>query len=163
MMQYLEPYRLVTPRRYDLAVKWRYFRYLITGEDEDSERVYIWHIAQRRMSGFVDAEKQNWDDFYEGVRNLLVSMINNGFDPKHAIPIDPDGELLGGAHRVACALALGESVHVRPMHHRAWAPSWGRDWFVEHGMESADLARLDADWKLMQQLYGTDHARRKAV
>lgn len=66
------------------------------------------------------------------------------------MPIDPNGELLDGSHRVACALALGtDEITVRREARRAWAPSWNYEWFVQNGMSHDDLARLCQDWKAL--------------
>src|SRR5688572_21516981 len=129
---------LVTERRYDLAVKWRLFRHWLEGSDEDSVRVYLWHIAarsgKRLQQGLAtDAWKMTLDDYVVSAALLCRSMAYSGFDPSHAVPIDPDGELLGGAHRVACALALGlDVVPVERRENRVWAPAWGIDWFRDN-------------------------------
>jgi hypothetical protein len=75
-------------------------------------------------------------------------MAYHGFNPSGAIPIDPDGELLNGSHRVACARALGiESVPVIHEARRVFAPAWGLAWFHDNGMDQEDLNRLKADWQ----------------
>jgi hypothetical protein len=134
-------------------VKWRFFRHLCTGDDPDSERIYRWHLSARKAANAkinlgMDS-KSGSDQYVADCRNLLVSMVNKGFDLAHAIPIDPDGELLGGAHRLACALALGiDVVPVTRQPQYVWAPSWGRD-FITNGMNEADIHRLEQDWKLI--------------
>ena len=131
----------------DLAVKYRFFRHLCVGDDPDSERLYIWHIESRKAANAkinlgMDS-KSGTDQYVTDCRNLLISMANRGFDPAYAIPVDPDGELLGGAHRVACALALGiETVPVERKDQRVWAPAWDRQWFVDNGMSASDLERV---------------------
>lgn len=98
----------------------------------------------------TDQWKRTVHDYVHSAAILLYSMSINGFDPDHVIPIDPDGELLGGAHRLACTLALGiDTVPVKPHEQRIWAPAWGRDWFVDNGMAEDDLIRLDVDWKAL--------------
>lgn len=95
----------------------------------------------------MDANKDTLDDYLRIARRLFSSMRDHGFHPSGAIPIDPNGELLGGAHRTACALALKiETVPVIRHEREAWAPAWGRDWFVENGMAEKDLVRLGQDW-----------------
>jgi hypothetical protein len=137
----------------DLAVKWRLFRYLLSGEDADAVRIYLWHIEKRsgaRMQQGLatDAWKRSLDDYLASAASLCRSMAYHGFHPSGAIPIDPDGELLGGAHRVACALALGiETVPVDRRADRVWAPRWDYEWFVANGMGEDGLSRLKADWE----------------
>lgn len=143
---------LVTPRRFDIAVKWRYFRHLLTGGDADSERVYKWHLQARKAANAkvnlgMDG-KANTDQYVEDSRNLLVSMAINGFNPEYPIPIDPDGELLGGAHRLACALALGiDAVPVERREQKVWAPAWDMNHFYHNDASAEDMQRIATDWK----------------
>ena len=146
---------LVTLRRFDIAVKFRFFSHLCMGDDPDSERVYRWHIAARRNANAeinlgTDGEKDGIDDYVKTCKSLLVSISTKGFDPVYAVPIVPDGELLSGAHRLACALALGfGDIPVRRIAKTVWAPAWGRQWFIDNGVDLKDLARIEADWKAL--------------
>lgn len=136
-------------------MKWRLFRHLLEGNDGDAVPLYLWHLEKRsgaRMAAGIatDGWKVNTDDYLASAASLAISMAHRGFDPAYAIPVDPDGELLGGAHRVACALALGiEAVPVRNERRLCWAPSWSIDWFEAHGMCEEDLSRLKADWEVL--------------
>lgn len=145
---------LITPRRIDLAVKWRFFCHLLNGDDPDSERVYRWHIEARKVANAkvnlgMDS-KSGTDQYVTDCHNLISSMQQHGFLPKYAVPIDLDGELLGGAHRVACAVALGiDQVPVSREDRYVFAPSWGFAWFLDNGMPTDDLERLDQDWRAL--------------
>lgn len=160
----LPPHKLVTPRRWDLAVKWRFFRHLQLTNDPDSTRVYGWHLLARRAANAkldigmdskkaaLDLEDREYVDRYiQTAHGLLVSMKANGFVPRFAIPIDPNGELLGGAHRVACALAL-ELAEIPVENHTryAWAPEWGDAWFAANGMDIQNLMRVEHDWQTIK-------------
>jgi hypothetical protein len=138
-------------------VKWRLFRHLLWGNDHDAVRVYRFHIDQRQASnaklGLGMDGKVNTDHYIETAAALCASMAHRGFVdiPEWRIPVDPNGELLGGAHRVACALALEiEEVPVVRMTTPAWAPPWGEAWFIENGMEPEDLERLRQDWAALR-------------
>jgi hypothetical protein len=142
----------------DLAVKWRFFRALLCGGgDADSERVYRWHIEERsgarlRHGITTDRWKRTLDDYVEAAKSLVSSMSGNGFLPYWAVPIDADGELLDGSHRVACALACElPAVYVDPQPRKVWAPAWGIDWFKACGMPKDDMDRMLAHWELMRQ------------
>jgi hypothetical protein len=92
----------------------------------------------------TDAWKQNVDDYLASAVWLFQSMQKWGFDPEHAVPTDPDGELLNGSHRVACALALGiEEIPVIHEARRVWAPAWDAAWFRAHGLDAATIAALE--------------------
>lgn len=141
----------------DLAVKWRFFRHLLGGKDANAERIYRWHIEQRsgprmQLGLPTDQWKKTTADYVKGARDLLRSMEQYGFMPlRGSIPVDPDGELLGGAHRVACAMALGiPLVSINRLGSHVWAPPWCREWFIEHGMAPRDLLELDVAWEAMR-------------
>ena len=95
----------------------------------------------------TDGWKRTPEDYVKACEHLAESMKSHGYRSDEPIPLDRNGELLGGAHRVACAAALGikeVSVARRPTQ-EVWAPPWPREWFVEHGMWMHDLKRLDED------------------
>lgn len=96
----------------------------------------------------TDQWKRSAEDYLSSAKALFRSMVEKGFDPKCPVPIDPDGELLNGSHRVACALAL-EIVEISTvrMDRKVWAPAWNEAWFLTNGMDSKDLERLRRDWK----------------
>ena len=99
----------------------------------------------------TDKWKLTLDDYVRSARNLYDSMAKDGFQSSGAIPVDPDGELLDGSHRVACALAQGISlVSVMRLTRKAWAPPWGVSWFVEHGMQHDEIRRITNDWIAMK-------------
>lgn len=95
----------------------------------------------------TDMWKSSLRDYLTSARELYASMEKHGFLPSGAVPIDPNGELLNGAHRVACALALGiESLFVTQETRQAWAPAWDFEWFKAHGMPDSELERLQRDF-----------------
>jgi hypothetical protein len=93
----------------------------------------------------TDAWKRNIDDYLASAVWLFQSMQKYGFDPDHAVPIDPAGELLNGSHRVACALALGiKEIPVIHEKRMAWAPAWNAAWFRSNGLDEGTIAALQA-------------------
>lgn len=100
----------------------------------------------------MDQGKPDDEVYLPQARALLGSMVEKGFDPVYAIPVDPDGEILGGAHRLACALALQlDSVPIVRRPQKAWAPPWGEDWFKANGMSAEDFVRLRQDWETISK------------
>jgi len=128
---------------------------LATGDDPKSEELYRWHLSARKAANAkinlgMDG-KSDTDRYVADCRNLLVSMATRGFDPAGAIPVDPDGEPLGGAHRVACALALGiETVPIERKEQYVWAPAWDMNWFNDNGARSEAMVRIGQDWKALR-------------
>jgi hypothetical protein len=155
-MRLADPRSLVTSRRLDLAVKWRFFRSMAGSGMPGAEELYRWHIARRsgdRMAAGLptDKWKRSVDDYVTGAKALYSSMRETGFHLDEPVPVDPAGELLGGAHRVACAIALGiHEIAVESRPETVWAPAWGYEWFAGQGMSSSELTALLADWTEMR-------------
>jgi hypothetical protein len=125
------------------VVKWRLFR---SPDDPETQNLYLWHIAHRRNSGFVDSTKDSISVFIPQAKALLASMATIGFDRNHAIPVDANGDILGGAHRTACALSLGINAIAERRAETAWAPAWDASWFKKHGMPEEIVGELLTDY-----------------
>lgn len=137
-------------------MKVRFFNHLRGGDDTDSERIYRWHIEKRSGHRFnlgvvTDKWKRCIEDYIRGALSLRASMEMFGYESQYPVPIDIDGELLDGSHRVACALALGiESVPVKRESRKTWAPAWDLTWFAQNGMAKEDLDRLCLDFEALK-------------
>jgi hypothetical protein len=91
----------------------------------------------------TDKWKCSLGDYETAAVSLAASMRSSGFLPTNPIPIDVDGELLNGSHRVACALALGiEQVPFIQENRKAWAPAWDVAWFIKNGMPNTNLMEI---------------------
>ena len=134
-------------------MKWRFFRHLQSGGDADDCALYRWHIERRsgvriRAGVATDGWKRSIDEYVTSATALFKSMDRFGF--LGSVPVDPDGELLDGSHRVACAVALGmPDIPVAPMSRKVWAPAWDYDWFKAR-MTQDGLDRVMADWAAMR-------------
>ena len=100
----------------------------------------------------MDGNKAADATYVPAAKALFASMKVEGFQPYWPIPVGRDGEILDGAHRTACAIALGLEVLVQATANVSWAPAWGRSWFVENDMPPADLDRLEADYSRLIEL-----------
>jgi len=155
----LPPNRLVTPRRLDLAVKYRLFAHLSGGDvPPNTLDLYFRHIKERVQHRWaqglpMDRWKRELRHYGQGAINLHHSMRVMGYDKTRPIDIDMDGEIFGGAHRIACAIALGikEIPVVEHTKQRVTAPAWGADWFRHHGFDDRDVESLVAELEQMKQ------------
>ena len=140
-----------------MAVKWRFFQSLPGGCDPEAERIYRWHIERRVRHRWnaglpMDGWKRSTDDYVTAAEHLFLSMLTRGFDLSCPVPVDPDGHILGGAHRIACALALEiDEIPVLECLERVWAPAWDFEWFIREGMGDEDLTRLVRDFEACRQ------------
>lgn len=120
-------------------MKARFFRHLSGFNDASAVALYIQHIVERVKHRWekglpMDRYKRKIADYTEAAIGLHYSMRTMGYDYSRPVDVDPNGELLGGAHRVACALALGlKEIPVVEHKQKAWAPAWDAAWFLDHG------------------------------
>lgn len=82
-------------------------------------------------------------------------MGRDGFNPEHPVPVDENDDILGGAHRVACALALQIRVHCVRSDKLAWAPEWGSAWFKQMGMPPHKVEELLKDRGALAGFYAS--------
>ena len=125
----LDPIRFITARRLDLIIKRRLFLHFLNDDDSQAELIYLEHIARR-----AGAQFQPMGTYLPAAHYLFRSMQARGFDHKHPIPINRDWELLGGAHRTACAHVLGLKAHYEKLDTSHLWPAWGREWFLANDM-----------------------------
>lgn len=151
MISLTAPKKFVVPERLDLAVKWRFFRYLHVGIDPDSERLYRWHIEKRTGGIEPHSWKQSVEDYVTSCESLLNDMLYNGFDITHPIEYGKNGKLMDGAHRLACSLLFGLRVWyiIKPINGTA---TWDEKWFVRHKISQEDLEKIKATWIRLKQL-----------
>jgi hypothetical protein len=97
----------------------------------------------------TDGWKLTLDHWVDACKALMESMAVNGYSPCHPIPLDKNGELLNGTHRLACALALHiDGVYVWRLDDKeVWAPAWDNEWFHAHGVPDPDIERAVQDFE----------------
>lgn len=101
----------------------------------------------------TDGYKKTPDDYIKSAQLLIANMKAHGYDAEEPILIDDDGEIWNGAHRIACAAALGLSeIPVFFKRGKVWAPAWDRKWMLDHGIIAQDLKRLDKDMEKLRSV-----------
>ena len=98
----------------------------------------------------TDAWKLSLQDYLASAQTLYEDIKRAGFSPRYPIPVDPDGELLNGSHRVALGLALGlKTIPVRLEARYVWAPPWNTQWFINNSVNPDDLVRTIRDFEAL--------------
>lgn len=144
------PERLVSPRRFDVAIKHIYAQhYLLGGKSSYPERIYREHItAITHGSNKEDDGSKGDGDAYVAAFNLLLdSMRANGFDANYPVPIDRNMTLIDGAHRVAAALALNLPVPVVKFSHVA--PTYSASMFGQQHRAAVEYCKLSPTARIM--------------
>lgn len=97
--------------RFDLAIKLSYLKSLGTKQTADPQILYDAHIHAFSLGAMTEPgneRKTAGSIFRDDFSSIHHDMSKNGFDGSLSlIPLARDGTILNGAHRTACAIALG--------------------------------------------------------
>lgn len=150
MCSTVSPLTLFTPDRLDLVIKRRFFA---APHDTDAERLYRWHIWARTQGIEPRSWKRSVDD-YVSAALALRSGMEMGFLGGCPVIVGSNDRLIDGAHRVACAAALGIDVVVEKTSEPGRAAPWGTKRLIADGIKGVDLVAV---------LKGFDEIRARAV
>jgi cellulose synthase/poly-beta-1,6-N-acetylglucosamine synthase-like glycosyltransferase len=127
---------LFHPKRFDAMVKYVYANHRKLDIDSDwAKRMYIDHLSII-APGYKEGdgiEKAGVHSFLTVFGEIMASVAAEGFDrEKSIIPVNDEGVIVDGAHRLAACAAYDRKVTVvRPaLHHKHDYSSY---WFLEHG------------------------------
>lgn len=123
--------QLLDSRRMDFYAKLLYIDHYIKKLDMAFAReLYLAHVAA--VTGYTNAEKGNpekntAEKFISTFENLIDNISVNGFNPeKSLIPVDADGYVVDGAHRVCIAAYFDMAVTV--IHFKDWRTGYSMNW-----------------------------------
>ncbi len=123
---------LLRSNRFDVPIKFAFAEALTRGEPPEwLTQAYLDNI--RAFNGFFEAipEKNSPEDFLRSFRQTFESLRRFGFDAKESrISVNWDGQVVDGAHRLACAAALDLDVIVERSAER---PDYGQFFFEGRG------------------------------
>ena len=111
-VDWIDPLRLLSPKRFDFAAKSLYLRFLKNHIDSDwGRQVYRLHLSL--WNGFFESfpPKNCEADFFDAFHRIVESaktISTEGFPS--IIPLTRDGVPLNGAHRITTALHFGKKV-----------------------------------------------------
>lgn len=149
----IHPFQLIDELRYDIVVKYLYFKHLL-GERPNIdpfyyETLYKEHI-ERRTNGiernFYGQQGEEWVnkrtvwDYFKYAKRLLESLKKDGFKEEFAVPIGNNNLPLNGAHRIAACAALNIPLYYYKEEEPGLA--WDKDWFDENKFTYEDIQRI---------------------
>ena len=137
-MNTMNPNDLLTHKRFDVVVKYLYASNLTS---EFYKNAYKEHL--RIWNGFYEGSprKRGFEDF----DNAFKSIINNTVD--EPVPVNPEGHIVNGAHRLAAAL-----YHHRPIQIRNTNPNENNyvesdcEYFVKRGLSQSIVKRTALEY-----------------
>ncbi len=130
-----------------------YFRQL--PDTGPADGLYDRHIEQRTGGVEKRSWKLNLNDYNLAAEDLWQSM-RHGFNAAHPVIVGNNLNLMGGAHRIACAIALDCNVHVITKDKPGNAAPWDEAFMLGRGMSAADMSVILAEQERLE-----DEARRR--
>ena len=103
-MKTKNPIDLLTHKRFDVVIKYLYASNLSSGffKNAYKEHLGVWN-------GFTEDKRKK--STFEDFDNSFISMIHNKVD--EPVPVNPEGHLANGAHRLAAALYRQRPINIR--------------------------------------------------
>lgn len=109
MRENIAPSSLLTFNRLDVVIKYLFAKSVINNTDTRFfEKLYLRHIQD--INGFVESDDTNKigsADFLKSFKGMIASAIDMRASEKYLLPVNENGQILDGAHRLSIALALG--------------------------------------------------------
>ena len=103
-METKNPIDLLTHKRFDVVIKYLYASNLSSGFFKNA---YKEHLGG--WNGFTEDKRKK--STFEDFDNSFISMIHNKVD--EPVPVNPEGHLANGAHRLAAALYRQRPINIR--------------------------------------------------
>ena len=111
-VKYIDPFEFFVGRRIDIVIKYLYVQNFLNNEGNTFiENIYLENI--KAFNQFVEADDTNKvgkDAFVKNFNSLICSVRDKGYDKNIYIPIDGKMLPIDGAHRIAIACALCDSI-----------------------------------------------------
>lgn len=150
-IEYIDPRDLCTANRLDILIKVELAKDYLQGKiskESSTAQLYIEHII-KRTNGTEPYTllKSKVSDYIDSFYQLIDSIKNKGFNRNFSIPIDKNGVILNGAHRLAAAIALEIPLVPITKFNDPWqALDWGMSWFLRNNFDTVQINLLLRRW-----------------
>lgn len=137
-MNTINPNDLLTHKRFDVVVK---YMYASNPTSEFYKNAYKEHL--RIWNGFYEGSprKRGFEDFDNAFKSIINNTVNE------PVPVNPEGHIVNGAHRLAAAL-----YHQRPIQIRNTNPNENNyvesdcEYFVKRGLSQSIVKRTALEY-----------------
>ncbi len=158
------PLKYLNDETMDIVVRVMYADDLLNGRDSSKHRDMYRKLMMNQNNGKEPTEdmvhayfteydiKRGWKAFDQSFRDLVFSIKDNGFDREHFIPIDSDGGLINGRHRLASAIANGTSVWTRKYLFGGFHFRFGAKWLSSLGFSEDEIKEITKEYRHLKNL-----------
>lgn len=142
---------LLREERLDVVIRSLYAKSIIKNDNNSKYETMYYKLMMTQNNGMEPTEgmisgffseysfKGGWKAFKKSFQELIISMQENGFERDYFIPLDIQGRMINGAHRLAVALALEVPVWVRIYPYEGIRLIFDDIWLYEHGFSEEDI------------------------
>ena len=104
-------------RRFDLIYKIMYLENINSCSEKREYYKKLYCQSIKTFNSFKEDDKCTKEDFINSFEKNYNSIVQNGFNPEKAIPVNDDLQLYDGAHRLSIAYTLGLDVPIVNVDH----------------------------------------------
>lgn len=116
--EFIDARELLGANRFDLYAILLYIDSRVKGLSDNKYHEFVYHCRTGALAGYRYHEtgkshKNSYEDYRNDLDKLIDSFLSGNFDEnRRFIPIDKNGILIDGAHRVACLAYFNKKVNV---------------------------------------------------
>lgn len=144
----LAPEQLLSPNRFDVAIKYSYLKYMNLGVNVNwAKQMYIDHISAFSNGKFCEGDfsgKGSIDKYLAVFDAIANSIRQHGFNEKDSLlPLSSEKVIIDGSHRLAACLYY--KCNVPCLLFKVKTPNYNFQYFKNRGMKSKwlDLAAIE--------------------
>ena len=152
------PAKYITGETLDIIVMVMYARDILqnidnTGHREMFRKLLNQHDGKEPVEDMVHSYfteydvKRGWKAFDESFRELVFSIRDNGFDREYFIPVDSDGGLINGRHRLAAAIANDIPVWTRRYLFSGFHFHFDETWLSQLGFTKEEISETLGEYE----------------
>ncbi len=111
----IDPRTLLTPNCFDVGAKTLYARHFLDGIESDwGQKLYSHHLKVWNGLLELSPPKKGLAAYLKEYQKIIEAMRDGSFDfDRSPIPVNKEGKIINGRHRLAAAIACDRSVAVR--------------------------------------------------
>lgn len=155
------PEKYLNDESLDIVIRVMYAKDLLQGISSEENRNMYKKLMMNQNNGKEPTEdmihayfteynmKRGWKAFDESFCNLVCSVRDNGFDKEYFIPVDSDGGLINGRHRLAAAIANKTSVWTREYLFSGFHFRFNADWLSELGFSTEEISKVIDEYHMI--------------
>lgn len=161
-----DPVKYLNADNLDITVRIMYANDILSGADCSRHKEMYKKIMLNQMEGKEPTDdmipayfteytmKKGFRAFDESFRELLRSMRENGFERQYFIPLDSDGGLINGRHRLAAAIALETPAWTREYLFSGFHHHFDENWLIKMGFSDGEISETLEEYKRIKGGHG---------